>query len=79
MNVGLHGCCCRCRGQGQRDEFRPRRHLQHAARLQLARELRPLPTLTLNPALTDIFAFCLDDVTITGYDPHPGIKAPVAI
>ncbi len=55
-----------------------RNHLD-LARLQLARELRPLPTLTLNPALTDIFAFCFEDVTITGYDPHPGIKAPVAV
>ena len=49
------------------------------ARLQLSRELRPLPQLTLNPALTDLFAFRFEDVTISGYDPHPGIKAPVAI
>ena len=49
------------------------------ARLQLSRELRPLPTLTLNPELKDLFAFRFEDVTITGYDPHPGIKAPVAI
>ncbi len=55
-----------------------RNHLD-LARLQLARDLKPLPTLTLNPTLTDIFAFCFEDVTITGYDPHPGIKAPVAI
>lgn len=49
------------------------------ARLQLSRELRPQPTLALNPALSDLFAFALEDVTITGYDPHPGIKAPVAV
>jgi thymidylate synthase len=53
-------------------------HLE-LARLQLLRELRPLPTLTLNPALSDLFAFALEDVTIAGYDPHPGIKAPVAV
>jgi thymidylate synthase len=53
-------------------------HLE-LARLQLAREVRPQPTLSLNPALRDLFAFALEDVTITGYDPHPGIKAPVAI
>ena len=49
------------------------------ARLQLSRELRPLPTLTLNSELKDLFAFRFEDVTITGYNPHPGIKAPVAI
>jgi thymidylate synthase len=49
------------------------------ARLQLSREPRPLPQLTLNPELTDLFAFRFEDVTITGYEPHPGIKAPVAI
>ena len=53
-------------------------HLE-LARLQLTREVRPQPTLSLNPALHDLFAFALEDVTITGYDPHPGIKAPVAI
>ena len=49
------------------------------ARLQLSREPRPLPQLTLSPELTDLFAFRFEDVTITGYEPHPGIKAPVAI
>jgi thymidylate synthase len=49
------------------------------ARLQLNREPRPLPQLALNPDLTDLFAFRFEDVTITGYEPHPGIKAPVAI
>ena len=49
------------------------------ARLQLSREVRPLPQLILNPDLKDLFAFRFDDVAITGYDPHPGIKAPVAV
>ena len=49
------------------------------ARLQLSREVRPLPQLTLNPELKDLFAFRFEDVSITGYDPHPGIKAPVAV
>lgn len=53
-------------------------HLEQA-RLQLSREPRPLPTMTLNPAVTDLFAFRLEDFTISGYDPHPHIKAPVAI
>jgi thymidylate synthase len=48
-------------------------------RLQLSREPRPLPTLTLNPAVTDLFAFRFEDITLSGYDPHPGIKAPVAV
>jgi thymidylate synthase len=47
--------------------------------LQLSRETRKLPTLHLNPTVTDLFAFKFEDVTIEGYDPHPGIKAPVAI
>ena len=47
--------------------------------LQLSRETRKLPTLHLNPAVADLFAFKFEDVTIEGYDPHPGIKAPVAI
>lgn len=47
--------------------------------LQLSRATRPLPTLRLNPTVTDLFSFKFEDVTIEGYDPHPGIKAPVAI
>jgi len=48
-------------------------------RLQLSREPRPLPTMRLNPAVTDLFAFRFEDFTLEGYDPHPGIKAPVAV
>ncbi len=46
---------------------------------QLAREPRALPTMKLNPVKKDIFSFALEDFTLEGYDPHPGIKAPVAV
>lgn len=49
------------------------------ARLQLQREPRPLPTMRLNPAVRDIFAFRYEDFTLQGYDPHPHIAAPVAV
>lgn len=46
---------------------------------QLTRQPRPLPQLHLNPEVTDLFAFTFDDISITGYDPHPHIAAPVAV
>jgi len=46
---------------------------------QLARVPRALPTLRLNPDVTDLFAFRYEDVEILNYDPHPAIKAPVAV
>ena len=53
-------------------------HLEQA-QLQLARELRQLPTLRLNPDVMDLFAFRFEDFTLEGYDPHPHIPAPVAV
>lgn len=49
------------------------------AKLQLTREHRTLPTLKLNPNVKDLFAFTIDDISIENYDPHPHIKAAVAI
>lgn len=53
-------------------------HMEQA-QLQLSREPRPLPTLTINPDVKDIFSFKFEDFTLENYDPHPHIKAPVAI
>ena len=49
------------------------------ARLQLTREPRALPVLRINRAVTDIFAFAYEDFALEGYDPHPHIKAEVAV
>ncbi len=46
---------------------------------QLSRDIRPLPTMKLNPAVKDIFSFTYEDFELVDYNPHPHIKAPVAI
>ena len=48
-------------------------------KLQLSREPRALPTMKLNPEIKDLFDFDFEDFTLENYNPHPGIKAPVAI
>jgi thymidylate synthase len=53
-------------------------HIEQA-KLQLSREPRALPTLKLNPAVTDLFAFRYEDIELLNYDPLPGIKAEVAV
>ncbi len=47
--------------------------------LQLARAPRPAPVMRLNPAVSDLFAFRFEDFELADYDPHPHIKAPVAV
>ena len=49
------------------------------AKLQLSRQPRKLPVLKINPEVRDIFGFQYEDFTVEGYDPHPAIKAPVAV
>ncbi|SPJ34441.1 thymidylate synthase [Kushneria phyllosphaerae] len=53
-------------------------HMEQA-RLQLTRATRPRPTLRLNPDVKDIFAFRFEDIAIDDYDPHPHIRAQVAV
>ena len=53
-------------------------HLEQADK-QLARELKPLPQMTLNKDVADIFSFSYEDFTLDGYEPHAGIAAPIAI
>lgn len=53
-------------------------HLEQAEE-QLRREPRPLPKMTLNPGVRSIFGFSYEDFTLSGYNPYPAIKAPVAV
>jgi thymidylate synthase len=53
-------------------------HLEQA-KLQLTREPRPLPTMKLNPSVKNIHDFKYEDFELSGYDPHPSIKAPIAV
>lgn len=55
-----------------------RNHFEQAA-LQLSRMPRPLPEMRLNPAVENLFDFKFEDFELVGYDPHPHIKAPVAV
>jgi len=56
-------------------------YLNHTeqVKLQLTREPMPLPVMTLNPAVTDIFSFNFDDFTLSGYNSHPGIKGDISV
>ncbi|MFT6210998.1 MAG: thymidylate synthase [Bacteroidia bacterium] len=47
--------------------------------LQLSRDLRPLPTMKVNPDVKDLFEFKYEDFELVNYQPHPGIKAPIAV
>lgn len=53
-------------------------HLEQA-RKQLSRDFRPLPQMKLNPEIREIDGFSYEDFELSGYDPHPGIKAPIAV
>ncbi|HVG10982.1 MAG TPA: thymidylate synthase [Thermoanaerobaculia bacterium] len=53
-------------------------HLEQA-RLQLTREPRPLPRMEINPEVKSLFDYRYEDFQLTGYDPHPSIKAPIAV
>ncbi|MEM7660173.1 MAG: thymidylate synthase, partial [Bacteroidota bacterium] len=58
-------------------------HIYHnhfdQVKLQLSREPRSFPQMKLNPEVNDLFAFRYEDVELLNYDPHPGIKAPIAV
>lgn len=53
-------------------------HIEQA-KLQLTREFRPLPTMKINPEVKNLFDFTYEDFELLNYDPHPHIKAPVAV
>jgi thymidylate synthase len=53
-------------------------HIEQA-KLQLSRDIRPLPTMKINPEVKDIFGFTYEDFELINYDPHPHIKAEVAV
>jgi thymidylate synthase len=53
-------------------------HLDQA-RLQLERDFRPLPQMILNTSRLKLEDFVFEDFTLTGYDPHPAIKAPISV
>jgi thymidylate synthase len=53
-------------------------HLEQA-RLQLSRDFRPLPTMWINPEVKNIFEFKFEDFKLINYNPHPHIKAEVAV
>jgi thymidylate synthase len=53
-------------------------HFEQVA-LQLSREPKKLPTMKINPEVKDIFDFKFEDFKLLNYDPHPAIKAPIAI
>jgi len=53
-------------------------HLEQA-RLQLERQPKPFPRLKIKPGVKDIFGFAYEDFALEGYEPHPAIKAPIAV
>ena len=53
-------------------------HIEQA-KLQLSRDIRPLPQMVINPAVKDIFSFKYEDFTLENYNPHPHIAAEVAV